>query len=102
VVDREEEEGTKEVISLWKKQGKVGEGKGVILTRRRIVRRLYPNPLLHWCHYGASDTVSDAKPSKTMRLLSITWEGEGLAMMSGPLISGNSQTAAPFQFPFIY
>jgi hypothetical protein len=101
VVDRKEEEETKEMISLSKKQGKVGEGKGVILTRRGIVRRLYHNPLLHWCHYGASDTVSNAKSSKTMRLLSITWEGEGLAMMSGPLVSGNSQTTAPFQFPFI-
>jgi hypothetical protein len=30
------------------------------------------------------------------------WEGERAgAMMSGPLISGSSQTAAPFQFPFI-
>jgi hypothetical protein len=30
--------------------GKAGEGKGVILTRRRTVRRLCPHPLLHWCH----------------------------------------------------
>jgi hypothetical protein len=37
-----------------------------------------------------------------MRRLSITQEGEGAgAMMLGPLVSGNSQTAAPFQFPFI-
>jgi hypothetical protein len=29
-------------------------------------------------------------------------EGEGAgAMMSGPLISGSNQPAAPFQFPFI-
>jgi hypothetical protein len=29
-------------------------------------------------------------------------EGEGAgAMMSGPLVSGNSQTATPFPFPFI-
>jgi hypothetical protein len=34
--------------------------------------------------------------------LSITREGEGAgAMMSGPLVSGSSQTVAPFQFPFI-
>jgi hypothetical protein len=41
VVDREEEE-VKKMISLWKKKGKVGEGKGVILTRRENVRRLCP------------------------------------------------------------
>jgi hypothetical protein len=34
VVDHEEEEEVKEMISLWKKQGKVREGRGVILTRR--------------------------------------------------------------------
>jgi hypothetical protein len=34
--------------------------------------------------------------------LSITQEGEGAGtMMSGPLVNGNSQTAAPFQFPNI-
>jgi hypothetical protein len=32
VVGREEEEEAKEMINLWKKQGKVGEGRGVILT----------------------------------------------------------------------
>jgi hypothetical protein len=36
-----------------------------------------------------------------MRRLSITQEGEGVwEMMSGPLISGSSQTTVPFQFPF--
>jgi hypothetical protein len=33
-MDREEENEVKKMISLWKKQGKVVEGKGVILTRR--------------------------------------------------------------------
>jgi hypothetical protein len=33
-MDREEEKEVKKMISLWKKQGKVVEGKGVILTRR--------------------------------------------------------------------
>jgi hypothetical protein len=47
VVDREEEE-VKKMISLWKKQGKAGEGEGVILTRRGTVRRLCPHPLLHY------------------------------------------------------
>jgi hypothetical protein len=50
----------------------------------------------------ASGFVSGTKPSKTTHRLSITREGEGAgAMMSGPLVSGSSQTAAPFQFPFI-
>jgi hypothetical protein len=102
VVDHEEEEEAKEMVSLWKKQGKVGEGRGVTLTRHGIVSCLCPHPLLHWCHYGASGSISGAKLSKTTRHLSIMWEGERAgAMMSGPLISGSSQTAAPFQFPFI-
>jgi hypothetical protein len=49
VVDREEEEEVKKMISLWKKQGKAGEGDGVILTRHRTVRHLWPHPLLHYC-----------------------------------------------------
>jgi hypothetical protein len=52
VVDREEEEKVKKkMISLWKKQGKEGEGKGVILTRRGTVRRLCSHPLLHYFQY---------------------------------------------------
>jgi hypothetical protein len=47
VVDRKEEEEVKEMISLWKKQGKAREGMGVILIRRRTVRRLCSHPLLH-------------------------------------------------------
>jgi hypothetical protein len=47
-------------------------------------------------------SVLGAKLSKTTRHLSITWGGEGAgAMMSGPLVNDSSQTAAPFQFPFI-
>jgi hypothetical protein len=49
VVDREEEKEVKKMISLCKKQGKAGEGEGVILTRRGTVRRLIPHPLLHYC-----------------------------------------------------
>jgi hypothetical protein len=49
VVDREEEEEAKEMIILWKKQGKAGEDKGVILTIRGTVRHLCPHPLLHCC-----------------------------------------------------
>jgi hypothetical protein len=41
-VGHEEEEEAKEMISLWKKQGKAGECRGVILTRRGIVRCLCP------------------------------------------------------------
>jgi hypothetical protein len=32
VVDGEEEEVKKKMISLWKKEGKAGEGEGVIVT----------------------------------------------------------------------
>jgi hypothetical protein len=46
VVDHKDEEEAKEIIILWKKKGKAGEGEGVILTRRGTVRRLYPHPLL--------------------------------------------------------
>jgi hypothetical protein len=106
VEDREEEEEVKEMIRSWKKQGKAGDGRGVILTRRGTIRRLCPHPLLHCCQYVpldcASGSVSGVKPSKTTCRLSITREGEGAgAMMLGPLVNGSSQTAAPFQFPFI-
>jgi hypothetical protein len=101
-VDCEEEEEAKDMISLWKKQGKIEEGGVVILTRRGTVRHLCPHPLLRLCHYSVSGSVSGAKPSKNTSHLSITREGEGLgAMVSGPLVSDNSQTKTPFQFPFI-
>jgi hypothetical protein len=105
VVDRKEEEEAKEMISLCKKQGKAREGRGVILTRRGTVKRLYSHPLLHYYQYVpldcASGSNSGAKPSKTTRHLSITREEGAGVMMSGPLINDSSQTAAPFQFPFI-
>jgi hypothetical protein len=47
VVDRKDEEEEKEMISLWKKQGKGGEGREVILIRRGTVKRLCSHPLLH-------------------------------------------------------
>jgi hypothetical protein len=74
----------KKMISLWKKQGKVGEGDWVreLLTRRGTVRRLCPHPLLHYYLYVPLDcapsSVSGAKPSKTAHRLSITQEGEGV------------------------
>jgi hypothetical protein len=75
-MDREEEEEAKEMLSLWKKQGKAGEGTGVILTRRGTVGHLCSHPLLHYCHYVpldyASGFFSGAKPSKTTHCLSIT------------------------------
>jgi hypothetical protein len=106
VVDGEEEEEMNKMISLWKKQGKAGEGKGVILTSHGTVRRLCPHPLIHYFQYVpldcTSDSVSGAKLSKTMRRLSITREGEGAgAMMSDPLVNGSSQTAMPFHISFI-
>jgi hypothetical protein len=45
---------------------------GVILTRRGIVRRLCPHPLLHYCQYMpldyASGSVSGAKPRVAFQL----------------------------------
>jgi hypothetical protein len=44
-------------------------GEGVILTRRGIVRRICPHPLLHYCQYvpldSASGSVPGAKPRVT-------------------------------------
>jgi hypothetical protein len=96
VVDREEEEKVKKkMISLWKKQGKAGEGKAVILTRRGTVRRLFPHTLLHYFQYMPLDCASGS--------VSITRGGErkGGAMTSGPLVNDNSQTATPFRLPVI-
>jgi uncharacterized protein YbdZ (MbtH family) len=47
VVDHKEEEEAKKMISLWKKQGKVGDGWRVILTRRGTFKHLGSHPLLH-------------------------------------------------------
>jgi hypothetical protein len=47
VVDHEEEEEAKKMISLWNKQGKAGDGRGVILTRRGTFKCLCSHPLLH-------------------------------------------------------
>jgi hypothetical protein len=83
-----------------------GEGRGVILTRCKTVRRLFPHPLLHYSQYVplncASGSVSGTKPSKTTCRLSITREGEEAGvMMSGSLVSSSSQTAVPFQLSFV-
>jgi hypothetical protein len=55
--------------------GESGGGRlceGVILTRRRTVRRLYPHPLLHYYQYEpldcASGSVSGAKPRIAFQL----------------------------------
>jgi hypothetical protein len=69
VTNREEEEEVKKkMISLWKKQGKAGEGEGVILTRRGTIRRLCPHSLLYYCQYVPLDCASGS--------VSITWGGE--------------------------
>jgi hypothetical protein len=96
VVDHEEEEEVKKkMISLWKKQGKAGEGEGVILTRRGTVKRLCPHPLFHYCQYVPINCASGS--------VSITQGGEqrGGAIMLDPLVNDSSQTAALFQFPFV-
>jgi hypothetical protein len=72
------------------------------LIRCRTVRRLCPHPLLHYFQYMpldcASGSVSGAKPCVTFQLHG---KEKGGAMMSDPRVNGSSQTAAPFQFPFI-
>jgi hypothetical protein len=72
------------------------------LTRRGTVRRLCPHPLLHYCqcchsiaHRAPFQAQSHASP------FNYTGRRRGEAMMSGPLVNGNSQTTAPFQCPFI-
>jgi hypothetical protein len=95
----------KKMIRLWKKQGESRGGRlgeGVILTRRGTVRRLCPT------HYSITarlcHSIAHRAPSRSRSHTSpFTYVGRrrGGAMMSGPLVNGNSQTAAPFQFPFI-
>jgi hypothetical protein len=50
--------------------GRLGEG--VILTRRRTIRRLCPHPLLHYCQYVpldcASGSVLGVKPRVAFHL----------------------------------
>jgi hypothetical protein len=61
VVNREEEEVKKKMISLWKKKGRKkgrATGRGSILTRRGTVKRLCPHPLLHYCQYVPIDCAS--------------------------------------------
>jgi hypothetical protein len=86
VVHREEEEEVKKkMISLWKKQGKAGEGEGVrasTLTLYSITASTC-HLIAHWLRFNYAG------------------RRRGGAMMSGPLVNGSSKTAAPFQFPFI-
>jgi hypothetical protein len=77
-----------------------GEGRGVILTRCRTVRRLFPKPPLHCtCHsivHRAPFGVKNSpKPCVTFQLRGKE-KGRG-----NDVVSGSSQTSAPFQFPFI-
>jgi hypothetical protein len=81
-------------------------GRGSYIDQMRNRQAPPPHPLLHYFQYVpldcASGSVSGAKPSQTTGCLSITQEGERAgAMMLGPLVNGSSQSAAPFQFPFI-
>jgi hypothetical protein len=56
------------------REGRLGEG--VILTRRGTVRRLYPHPLLHYCHYVPLNCASGS--------ISITREEKGWGNDVGP------------------
>jgi hypothetical protein len=86
----------KKMISLWKKQGKAGEGVGVILTRCITVRRLCPHPLLHYCKYVPLDCASGS--------VSITQGGErrGGAMMSAHLSTVAAKLRHLFNFHLLF
>jgi hypothetical protein len=81
--------------------GRLGEG--VILTRRAE-----PSGTSAPTHYSITastcHSIAHRAPSRARSHASpFTYVGRrrGGAMMSGPLVNGNSQTVAPFQFPFI-
>jgi hypothetical protein len=76
VVNREEEEEVKKkMISLWKKQGKAGEGDWVrelYIDKTRNRQVPLPHPLLHYCQYVPLDctsgSISGAKSRVTFQL----------------------------------
>jgi hypothetical protein len=71
-----------------------GEGRrGVILTRRGIIRRLYPPPTTPRAPFQEQNHL---KTHAAFQLRGKV-KGQG-AMVSGPLVSVSSQTASPFQF----
>jgi hypothetical protein len=85
----------KKMISLWKKQAKVGKGEGVILTRRGTAQVPLPPP---------STPLLPVRATRLRIGLFFNYAGmrtKGRAMMPVPLVNGRSQTAVPFQFPFI-
>jgi hypothetical protein len=94
----------KKMISLWKSSGKQGRATGerVILTRRGTIRRLCLHPLLHYCPYVPLDCVSGSVSGAKARVaFQLRRKEKGGAMISGSLVNSSSQTASPFQFPFI-
>jgi hypothetical protein len=108
VLNREEdEEVKKKMISLWKKQGRKqgrATGRGSYIDKTRNHQAPLPPPttplLASTCHSIAHRAPSQARS----HALPFTYAGwrRGGAMMSGPLVNGRSQTAAPFQYPFIF
>jgi hypothetical protein len=99
-VDREkEEEVKKKMISLWKKQGRA---RGYIDKTRNRSGAFAPT------HYSITastcHSIAHRAPFQAQNHVSpFNYGGRrwGGPMMSGPLVNGNSQTAVPFQFPFI-
>jgi hypothetical protein len=80
VVDREEEEEvTKKMINLWKKQGTAGEDEGVILTRCGTAQAPLPPPTTTLQPVRATRLRIGLRfGRKTMCRLSIMREGEGV------------------------
>jgi hypothetical protein len=99
VVDREEEEKVKKkMISLWKKQGKAGVGDW---ERESYGQDAEPSGTSAPTHY--SITASTCTRLRIGLRFKPKYAGRrrGGAMMSGPLVNDSSQTAVPFQFPYI-
>jgi hypothetical protein len=106
VVNREEEEEVKKkMISLWKKQGKAGEGDWATELYWQDAEPLGASaPTDYSITASMCHSISHRAPSQAQSHASpFTYTGRrrGKAMMSGPLVNGSSQTAAPFQFSFI-
>jgi hypothetical protein len=92
------------MLSLWKKQGKAGEGdwRGSYIDKTWNRQGLYPHPLLHYCQYVpldcASGSVSGAKPHVAFHLRG---KEKGRGNDVGPTCQQQQPNCVPFQFPFI-
>jgi hypothetical protein len=105
VMDRKEEEEAKEMISLWKKQGKGREGREVILdkTRNHQAPLLPPTtPLLPVCATRLRIGLRFRCKTIQNHVSPFNYAGRrGRGNDVGPTRQQKQPTAVPFQFPFI-